>query len=264
MRVDADRRTARRRRRARAATTARPRGHALRDHHAERLRLGARMNDDVERAQRRRQRRPTWPVKPTMPERPRAATTRLRAPPRPLAAGGLVDRAADDVGADRMAASRSRAIASRNTSWPFQRANVATRPMRTSPRSGGRPDSAARSSGGPSGAEDRGIDGVVDAPQRRARPEHASPRHAARCRSWRRSRRRGAPAGAAARAVSGRRLHVFVQVPDEPRPAPASPAPRRRAPSGRCVCTTVAFARAQHAAAATADNRAGRPPLAAP
>ena len=105
-------------------------------------------------------------------------------------------------------------MASRNTSCPFQRANVATRPIRTRPSSGGRPASAARSSvdlPGEKVLRDRPRCGCGRAaPPARTR----SPRPTARSRSWRRSRRRGARAGAAD-ASTAAAAHVVVQVPDE-------------------------------------------------
>ena len=67
-----------------------------------------------------------------------------------------------------------RFTASRNTSCPFQRANVATRPIRTRPASGGRPARSASGSPGPSGREGAAIDRVVDADERRRRPERGA------------------------------------------------------------------------------------------
>ena len=137
---------------------------------------------------------------------------------RPLAAGGLVDRAADDVGAHRDA--RCEAARSHRERPRAPSSARRSRPDRSAP--------ARRPEPGPTSAgqverrtfrrEDAAIDGVVDAARAAPRGPNttaASRQHALGVRDDHVGAR--APADAADAAVSGRLPHVFVQVPDEPR-----------------------------------------------
>ena len=204
------------RRAAAAGRDHRPlRRHPFGDDHAEGLGRGARVHDDVERTQRRGH-VVGLPGQSNDSGQPALVHLRFELAARPLAAGGLVERAADDVGAHRESAGEAlHRVEKHLVSLPAGEGRHQANPYQTVV--GRQATELGQRQARTVGRERVSVDRVVDADERRRRPERG-----ARVRQHAfgvRDDRVGAPRQRAQQTHrQAAAAHVVVQVPDETHP----------------------------------------------